>query len=187
MDPISNLAKAYDIMERTIAAVPPEKWTNQSPCAEWDAKGVVNHVIGGAKMAAACVSGQEVDFASLAGDLAGDNPAASYRAAVNEALAAFRSDASVLGRMVKMPFGEMPGAVVAGIFINDNFGHAWDLAKASGQNTDIEPEFAAEVLASAKMFITNDLRTPGLFDAEKTSPAGASNADQVAAFMGRTV
>jgi uncharacterized protein (TIGR03086 family) len=187
MDPIATLSTAYDIMERTIAAVPSDKWSAQSPCAEWDAKGVVNHVIGGAKMAAACVAGRDVDFASLAGDLVGDNPAASYRAAVNEALAAFNADPSVLGRLVKMPFGEMPGAVVAGIFTNDNFGHAWDLAKTAGLSTDIEPEFAAGVLAAAKMFLTPDLRTHGLFDEEKHAPAGASVADQVAAFMGRTV
>ena len=187
MDPIASLSTSYDIMERTIAAVSPEKWSTQSPCSEWDAKGVVNHVIGGAKMVSACVAGHEVDFASLGGDLAGENPAASYRAAANEALAAFRADPSILGRTVKMPFGEMPGAVIAGIFTNDNFCHAWDLAKASGQNTDIEPEFASGVLEAAKMFITSDLRTPGLFDAEKSAPAGCSMADQVAAFMGRTV
>ena len=187
MDPIASLATSYDIMERTIAAVASEQWSTQSPCSEWDAKGVVNHVIGGAKMVSACVAGKEVDFASLGGDLAGNDPAGSYRAAANEALATFRADPSVLGRTVKMPFGELPGAVVAGIFTNDNFCHAWDLAKASGQSTDIEPEFAAAVLDAAKMFITPDLRTPGLFDAEKTAPEGCSKADQVAAFMGRTV
>jgi uncharacterized protein (TIGR03086 family) len=187
MDPIANLATSYDIMERTIASTPADKWSVQSPCAEWDAKGIVNHVIGGAKMVTACVSGQELDFASLAGDLAGDNPAANYRAAVNEALAAFNADPSVLGRIVKMPFGDMPGAVIAGIFTNDNFCHAWDLAKTSGQNTDIEPEFAAGVLEASKMFLTPDLRRPGLFDAEQAAPEGASIADQVAAFMGRTV
>jgi uncharacterized protein (TIGR03086 family) len=187
MDPIANLSTSYDIMEKTIAAVPAAKWSAQSPCTEWDAKGVVNHVIGGAMMVAACVSGKPLDHASLAGDLAGENPAASYRAAVNEALAAFKADPSVLGRNVTMPFGEMPGAVVAGIFTNDNFCHAWDLAKASGLDTDIEPEFAAGVLKASRMFITPDLRTAGLFDAEKPARAGSSVADQVAAFMGRNV
>ncbi len=187
MDPIATLSTAYDIMENTIAAVPATQWSAQSPCTEWDAKGVVNHVIGGAKMVAACVAGKQFDPASLAGDLAGENPAANYRAAVNEALAAFTADPSVLSRTVAMPFGEMPGAVVAGIFANDNFCHAWDIAKASGLDTNIAPEFAAGVLEAAKMFITPDLRTPGLFDAEKPAPAGASAADQVAAFMGRDV
>ena len=187
MDPIANLATAYDIMEQTIAAVPVDRWSAQSPCPEWDARGVVNHVIGGAKMVSACLSGAEVDFASLTGDLAGDDPTANYRAAVDAALAVFRADPSVLDRVVAMPFGEMPGAVIAGIFANDNFGHAWDLAKATGQSTDIAPEFAAGVLAAAKMFITPDLRRPGLFDAEKPAPAGATVADQVAAFMGRDV
>lgn len=187
MDPIESLEKSYEITHSIIANVPADKWSAQSPCSEWDARGVVNHVIGGAKMVTACVAGQEPDFAALGGDLCGADPAASYRAAADEALATFRADPSVLGRPVKMPFGEMPGAVVAGIFTNDNFGHAWDLAKATGQSTDIAPDFAEGVLAAAKMFITPELRMPGLFGPEQTAPEGATKADHVAAFMGRTI
>lgn len=187
MDPIQQLSTAFDITHGVIAAVSADKWSAQSPCAEWDARAVVNHVIGGAKMVSACVTGKELDMAMFATDLVGENPAASYRAAADEALAAFRADPSVLGRAVKMPFGEFPGAAVAGIFTNDHFGHAWDIAKATGQSTDIAPEFAAGVLAAAKQFITPELRAPGLFDAEKPAPTGATAADRVAAFMGRAV
>ncbi len=187
MDPISSLAQAYDLAHGVIANVPADRWNTQSPCSEWDTRGVVNHIIGGAKMVTACVSGHELDMSTLAGDLAGDNPAANFRSAADAALAAFRADPAILAKTVKMPFGEFPGAAVAGIFINDNFAHAWDIAKASGQNTDIAPEMAEAVLTAAQGFITPELRMPGLFDAEKPAPANASAADRVAAFMGRTV
>ena len=29
----------------TVAAVPPDRWGNQSPCEEWSARDVVNHVV----------------------------------------------------------------------------------------------------------------------------------------------
>jgi uncharacterized protein (TIGR03086 family) len=81
----------------------------------------------------------------------------------------------------------MPGAVVAGIFTNDEFAHAWDVAKATGQDTNLNPSMAEACLAAAHQFITPERRAPGLFDAEKTVPSGASAADRLAAFMGRTV
>ena len=88
---------------------------------------------------------------------------------------------------IVLPFGEMPGGAVAGIFTTDNFTHAWDLAKATGQSTDLDPEFAEGVLAASRSFVTADFRKPGLFDAEKPAPAGASAADRLAAFLGRDV
>lgn len=187
MDPVAALAQAYDLAHGVMSNVAPDQWTVQSPCTEWDAKGVVNHLIGGAKMVTAGLTGEDLDMASLAADHAGDDPAAAYRAATSAAIAAFQADPSVLGRMVKLPFGEMPGAAVAGIFTNDNFGHTWDIAKATGQSTDIAPEFAAEILDRVKGFIKPEFRVPGMFGPEQTAPEGSSVADQVAAFLGRTV
>lgn len=187
MDPIANLAAAFDVAYVVFKGVSPDKWTAQSPCTDWDARGVANHMIGGAKMAAAGVAGKPFDHAEIMGDLLGDDPAGSYRKAADECIAAFKADPSVLGRPVKLPFGEMPGAMVAGLFTTDHFMHAWDLAKATGQSTDLAPPLAAGVLEAAKSFVGPDLRKPGYFDAVKSAPAGASTADELAAFLGRNV
>lgn len=187
MDPIANFARALDIAHEVFTKVSPDTWGAQSPCADWDARGVASHLIGGAMMVAACVPGGSIDHATLGGDVLGEDPAASFRKAADEAVAAFRADPSVLGRTVTMPFGEMPGGMVIGLFTNDAFTHAWDLAKATGQSTDLDPQFAEGVLAAVKGFVTDDFRKPGFFDAEKPAPAGATAADRVAAFLGRTV
>jgi hypothetical protein len=34
-----------DAFERKLAAARPEQWSNQSPCAAWDPRGVVEHVV----------------------------------------------------------------------------------------------------------------------------------------------
>lgn len=187
MDPISNLSRAFDVAHDVFLGVDPDKWTAQSPCAEWDARGVAAHLIGGAKMLGVCVPGNAFDHASLEGDLLGDDPAATFRTAADEALAAFRADPSVMGRTVSMPWGDMPGGMIVGLFTSDGYTHAWDLAKATGQSTDLDPELGEQVLASVQQFVTADMRTPGFFDEEKPAPADATVADRVAAFLGRDV
>lgn len=187
MDPIANFAHALDIAHGVIAGVPADKWGDQSPCTEWDARGVVNHLIGGVKMVAVCVPGGSIDHAELGGDLGGADPAATFRGIADDAVAAFRNDPSVLGRPVKMPFGEMPGGAVAAIFASDHFTHAWDLAKATGQSTDLDPELAEYLLESSKGFVGEDFRKPGFFGNEVNAPAGATAADRLAAFLGRSV
>ena len=187
MDPIANLAAACEVAHGVVKGVSADKWGAQSPCTEWDARAVANHMIGGLKMATASVAGKPFAHADIMGDLLGDSPAESYRKAADECVAAFKADPSVLGRPVKLPFGEMPGAAVAGLFTNDQFMHAWDLAKATGQSTDLSPALAAGVLDAVKSFVGPELRKPGFFDAEKPVPAGASKADEVAAFLGRNV
>lgn len=187
MDPLANLARAYDNAHRVFQGVSADRWDAASPCAGWDARAVAGHLIGGAQMLATCAAGKPFDHASLEGDLLGADPAASFRAAADESLAAFRNDPSLMGKPITMPFGQMPGGMLVGIFTTDAFAHAWDLAKATGQSTDLDPEFAEGVLAAARQFVTDDFRKPGFFDAATEAPAGASAADRLAAFLGRQV
>jgi uncharacterized protein (TIGR03086 family) len=184
VDPISIFAAACDEANAVLAKVGADQWTTQSPCAEWDVRGVVNHMTGGALMVAAAVAGS--DFAHV-DDYVGTDPAASFKSAADAAVSALRADPSILGRTLKMPFGEMPGAAVAGVFANDELAHAWDVAKATGQSTDLNPMLAEGCLAAAKQMITADFRKPGFFDAETVAPEGASAADRLAAFLGRQV
>lgn len=184
MDPIQNFAAALDVANQVLSGVSADQWSAPSPCAGWDVKAVVNHMTGGALMVAAGVSGQPFAHGEN-DDWVGSDPAAAFRAAAEAALNAFRADPSVLGRNITLPFGEMPGGMVAGIFTTDELAHAWDVAKATGQSTDLNPELSAGVLAGARQFVTADFRKPGFFDAEVPAPEGATAADQLAAFLGR--
>jgi uncharacterized protein (TIGR03086 family) len=76
-----------------------------------------------------------------------------------------------------------------GLAITDTFVHTWDLAKATGQSTDLAPELAAVLLEQARASIQDSFRGPegAPFGAEQTAPEGASNADRLAAFLGRSV
>ena len=123
-----------------------------------------------------------------ASDVAADDYLAAYDAATTAAIEAFSAEGA-MGRMVKMPFGEMPGSALMGLATTDTFQHAWDLAKATGQEADLAPELAAALLSQAQQSISDNFRGPegAPFGAVQECGDGASNADQLAAFLGRTV
>lgn len=185
-----SLARAFTMTRGILVGVTPDKYGGSTPCASWTVRDVANHVVEGANWFGLCVNAgaapdpdptHGVDYA--AGDLL-----ASYDEGVASTLAAFGAPGA-RERIITLPFGEMPGAAFMGIATNDVFVHGWDLAKATGQNTDLDPEFAAQLLEQARAFIPDGMRGPdgqAPFGTAVTAPAGASAADQLAAFLGRT-
>ena len=170
-----------------LANITADQMQNTSPCASWDVASIINHVIGAqgffvAGMTGQPPSGEEVDHS--AGDFL-----AAFDAATQATVDCFEVDGALDG-MVKMPFGEMPGRAVLGLAMTDTFTHGWDLAKATGQSTDLAPELAAQLLESGRRMIQPGFRGEdgaAPFGIEQECPDGACNADQLAAFLGRTV
>src|SRR5437016_3788978 len=66
---------------------------------------------------------------------------ASYDDGISQAVAAFGAPGAQ-EKVITLPFGALPGSVFMGIATTDAFTHGWDLAKATGQSTDIDPELA---------------------------------------------
>lgn len=181
-EPLKNaIAATRGVLENVSA----EQMQAPTPCASWDVAGLINHIVGGQHFFAAGVRGEQPGEAPNATD--GDILAA-YDEATSAFVAALEAPGA-LDQIVKMPFGEMPAQAVMGLGMTDTFQHGWDLAKATGQSTDIAPELAAQLLAQSKAAISENFRGPegAPFGAEKACPEGASNADQLAAFLGREV
>ena len=61
---------------------------------------------------------------------------------------------------MRLPFGELPGSVYVNIATVDTFAHGWDLAKATGQSTDLDPELAAKLLAFSQVALPDAFRGP---------------------------
>jgi uncharacterized protein (TIGR03086 family) len=180
-------------LEQTIAAtrgvlanVTHDQLGQPTPCASWDVAELINHIVGGQHFFAAGLSGEppsgeQPDFA--AGDFV-----AAFDDASSTCLAGFQAEGA-MEKMYKLPFGEMPGAAFMGLACTDTFQHAWDLAKATGQETDLAPELAETLLTQSQRSIQESFRGPegAPFGPEQTAPADAAPADQLAAFLGRTV
>jgi uncharacterized protein (TIGR03086 family) len=86
--------------------------------------------------------------------------------------------------------GELTGAALMGIASTDQFTHGWDLARAIGHHTDLDPELAGELLAQARDTIGDAYRGRdgvALFGPKVEAPSGACPADRLAAFLGRSM
>ena len=99
------------------------------------------------------------------------------------------SEDGALDRTVNPGFGDMPATALLGMAVTDTFTHAWDLAKATGQDTNLAPELATQLLAQAQQSIQPAFRSEegSIFGLVQPAPDGACPADQLAAFLGRTV
>ncbi len=180
------LAQAVATSRDVLAAVAPDQLSAETPCASWDVAALINHIVGAQHFFLAAVTG------SGPGGEMPDFATGDYLAAFDEAsaacLAAFGAD-GLMAQTLKTPMGDFPAPAFMGLAVTDTLAHAWDLAKATGQNTDLAPELSAGVLAQAQASIPDTYRGPegAPFGMATEAPEGASNADRLAAFLGRTV
>jgi uncharacterized protein (TIGR03086 family) len=121
----------------------------------------------------------------LTGDNLGADYKASFAAAAADAEAAFAIPGA-MDRMVKLPFGEMPAGMAVNIAIFDVTTHAWDLARATGQDVEIDPEVAALAYEVAQGMLSDDMRATGLFGPSVSVSDDAPMCDRLAALAGRT-
>ena len=73
----------------------------------------------------------------------------AYTESADAMIAAFR-EPGALGRMVTMPFGEFPAAGLAAFRFTDLLAHAWDLAEATDQDSDLRPDLCESALAMSR-------------------------------------
>lgn len=180
------LEQAIVTTRKILTGVSKEQLGDVTPCATWKVSDLINHIVGGQSFFEAGATGQppagdEPDFS--AGDFV-----AAFDDRSSRCLAAFQRD-GIMEKTLTLPFGQMPGSAFAGLAATDTFTHGWDLAKATGQNTDLAPELAEQLLVGARAAIQPAFRSEEgtVFGPEQPAPAGASSADQLAAFLGRKV
>jgi uncharacterized protein (TIGR03086 family) len=187
---VGEIAERYgrraDAFERKVAAVAPDQWENQSPCAKWTARDVVEHV----------VTMHGVMLTPVARKLEpADDPLTAFqeaRAAIEDVLddpvAALTESDTPGGRMTVERHIDQ-------VVSDDLVVHGWDLARATGQDETIEPVDIERLWATA-VAIPPDLmakyRTPGAFGeaievygAEVPVPPEAPLQDRLLGLLGR--
>ncbi len=180
------LAQAQQIAAGLLANVTPDQLDHTTPCANWNVGQLVDHLVGGQHWARSGVQGAAMDETGD-GASAGDFQAA-FADAAQRCLDAFSEDGA-LARTVNPGFGDMPATALLGLAVTDTFTHSWDLATATGQDSDLAPELAEQLLAASQHSIRPEFRTEdgSLFGPEQPAPEGATAAARLAAFLGRRV
>lgn len=183
MDQLDAHQRAQDALIAVLGAVGDDQLDDPTPCAEWTVRDLLAHVVAGNHRVAGSAAPAPEELARL--------DAAGLRAAVVASATAAQERFAApdgLTRMLPMPFGEVPGSVVIGLRTTDLLTHAWDLAAATGQPTDMEPELAEQLLALSRERIQPAFRGPGKpFAEEQPCDDGLPAADRLAAFLGRSV
>jgi uncharacterized protein (TIGR03086 family) len=180
---LSRFDRAAAAAAVVVDGVRPDRYGDPTPCPEWSVRRLLNHLILGLKAYAARLSGgDEVDRSV---DHIGPDPGASFRSAITSLRAVFAADGA-LERVYASPLGEHTGMFLCRTRVNEVMVHAWDLARATGQSTDLDPELAAECLEDFRQLQEAKL-LPHMFAPAQTYPADATVADRMAATAGRVV
>ena len=134
-------ARAMESAKRYVNGVRPDQWHGPTPCTEWDVRTLVNHITYENVWAGELFQGKTLAEVGdrFEGDLLGDDPIGAYSRSVEVA----RRAALAPGAMevsTHLSSGETPGSEYASQLFLDQLVHGWDLAKATGQDTLLDPE-----------------------------------------------
>jgi uncharacterized protein (TIGR03086 family) len=172
VDHFEALERGRAEFARRLRAVEPDGWAKPTPCPAWDVRALVNHVIGGNRrytMLLAGATAEEV-AATRSMDHLGEVPLRSFDESAGEVATAFRRPGA-LAMTVHHPAGDRSGQLLLGQRVVEYTVHAWDLARAIGDDETVDP-----VLVDY-LWNEHELVERGQRDGFYSSPAGDPTAD----------
>ncbi|GAA2778861.1 TIGR03086 family metal-binding protein [Streptomyces showdoensis] len=184
-DPRQGLLKAVALAGRTVAAVRPEQLDGPTPCSEFTVRQLAGHLV--AVLRRIAVAGRGGDVTSLptvADELTDAGRQEAWDAAVREVGAAW-ADPAVLGRTLTLPFGRIPGAAAAAVWTSEFTVHTWDVATATGQSPEWDPEIVAISYAAMQRGLPAGPREGAPFAAAVDVAEDAPAIDRLVAWCGR--
>jgi uncharacterized protein (TIGR03086 family) len=164
-----------------VLAAPGDGWDRPSPVAAWRARDVVGHLV--EWLPGFLESGAGVRLP--VGPSAADDPVAAWQAhctAVQELL----DDRTTHERTLSNPHvGDLPlDEAIDRFYTGDVFLHTWDLARATGQEPDLDPDRCAAMLEGMEP-LDEVLRQSGQYGPRVPVADGAPAQDRLVAFIGR--
>lgn len=177
--------QALDATRPLVAGTRADQLDLPTPDDEWDVRTLLNHVVAGNWWAAELAGGKTIEEVGdrLDGDVIGPDPLDAWDASAEAAAKAFEMPGA-LAAPCAVSYGPVPGEVYAGHRFLDVLLHGWDLAKATGQPTDLDPALVAgalEVLTPQ----WDMLRGSGAFKTDVPVPDDGDPQTRLLAMVGR--
>lgn len=169
-----------------VDAVAPDQWEDEA-LPGWTVADLVAHLVGEALWVPPLLAGEPVDlvdgrFPDSTPDLLGDDPLLGWESAADGALSAFAEDEGLI-RTVHLSRGPTPSAEYIVEMTTDLTVHAWDLARATDGDTELDGELVTAALVYAERLPEDGV--PGLFDPPLDVSAAASPQTRLLARFGR--
>ncbi|SFT94680.1 TIGR03086 family protein [Geodermatophilus amargosae] len=169
-----------DDFGRRVDGVPAGRWDDPAPCEGWVARDVVRHVVEWMPSLYLGAVGRPLPE----GPSVDDDPAGAWRAA-DAAISALLEDPAVASRPTSTHAGDMTlQELVAMTGLMDLLVHAWDLARATGQDETLDQAEASGFLAGIEPWDAA-LRGSGHYGPRVPVPDDADDLTKLLAFTGR--
>jgi len=178
--------QALDATRPLVAGTGQDQLDLPTPDDEWDVRALLNHVVAGNWWAAELAAGKTIEQVGdrLDGDVIGSDPLDAWDDSAAAAAAAFEMPGA-LSAPCAVSYGPVPGEVYAGHRFLDVLLHGWDLAKATGQSTRLDPalvDAALDVLTPQ----WEPMRASGAFRTDVPVPDDGDPQTRLLAMVGRT-
>ncbi|MEV6836496.1 TIGR03086 family metal-binding protein [Streptomyces sp. NPDC051133] len=184
-DPRPVYTRATEQAAALIKTVRPEHLGGPTPCAEYDVRTLLSHIVGGTLRNAVIGEGGDGlavhPFAEGVGD---DGWAAAYDEVRVRVLRAWESDERMT-TLVRVPWGEVTGHAALSGYVMEIVTHTWDLAEALGRAGELDPELAEFALATARRVLPGGRPGDHHFAACRAAGDGAGVYERLAAWLGR--
>jgi len=157
-----------------------------TPCTEYDARALVNHLLYWGPRLEAAARREPVPAAEpgeTEAGLVGDVWAAALEKQVDGLVSAFGLPGAWEGT-TSMGGGELPALFVGQMVFGEFVVHAWDLAKATGRRWHCDEEVAAAAY-EATVGMAEQARRMDIFGPEIPVPASAPALDRLPGLTGR--
>ena len=177
-----------------VSVVTADDLAKPTPCAGWNLADLLAHMTVQHRGFAAAARGHGADEAiwqpATVADAVAADPAGTYSTAAAEVIDAFAGDGVLDSEFALPELGPgaaFPGAMAIGFHHVDYVVHGWDVARATGQPYETEPEMLDSALAFLGMFASPDAPAgPEVaFGPSREVPGDAPALDRVLALAGR--
>ena len=177
IDHISSAEASLAVLLGVLRKLTPEDREKATPCENFTAHELLEHLARSLKQIGGALGADVTDDA-------GAGPEVRIAGLAQATLEAF-SRRGIEGT-IDMGFAELPATVVAGIINLELLVHAWDFAKATGQELVVSDAVTDHVEARP-WTISDQVRASGSFAAAQPVAETASSLERLIAFTGRTV
>jgi uncharacterized protein (TIGR03086 family) len=165
-----------------VAAVPPGRWDDPSPCEGWVARDVVRHLVGWVPSLLHAGAGVEL----AGGPAVDDDPAGAWRA-LDDGLQRLLDDPDAAARPFSHPQAgdHRLDEAIDRFVLGDVLVHTWDLARATGLDDRLDPDEVARMLPGVEG-MGEALVASGHYGPAVAVAGGADPQDRLLALLGRT-
>jgi len=184
-DTRADIAATHEWITTLLAHTSDEQLDAPTPCTEFDVRALTEHLNAVSDKLRTVAEGGNPHDRPFRVPVDPGRLADQYAAGAAEARAAWADDA-LLTATVTAPYGPVPGHVALSGFLMELVAHGWDLAVATGQESETDPAVVARAQALAEQAVSDEARGPGMPFGEQVEPRpGAGPTERLAAYLGR--